>query len=94
MAPITLSQTTTQTKKITTTKTVTELKESQKPFIHPVRHVGRQNTPQRNATMEPMQPKDRHTIPGTEDRKDRITSEKANQNDSNETTQAAARILN
>ena len=51
---------------------MTELEESQKLFIHPVRHVGRQTTPQRNATIEPMQPIDR--LPGTEDRKGRIRS--------------------
>ena len=53
---------------------MTELKESQKLFIHPVRHVGRQTTPHRNATMEPMQPIDR--LPGTEDWNDRIRSKK------------------
>ena len=40
----------------TITKTVTELKESRKLFIPPVRHVERQTTPQRKATMEPRQP--------------------------------------
>ena len=65
VAPTTLSRTTTQTRTTTTKKTVTELKESQKLVIHPVRHVGRQTTPQRNATMEEMQPIDR--LPGTED---------------------------
>ena len=50
------------------------LKESQKLFIHPVKHVGRQTTPQRNATKEPMQPMDR--LPSIEDRKDRIGSKK------------------
>ena len=57
VAPITLFQTTTQTITTTTiTKTVTELKESHKRFIHLVRLVGKQTTPQRNATMEPMKP--------------------------------------
>ena len=56
----------------TTTKTVTEPKESQQLFIHPVRHVERQTTPQRNATMEPMQPIDH--LPGQEDRKNKIRS--------------------
>ena len=67
VAPTPLSQTTIQTKIITktTTKTVIELKESQKLFIHPVRYVGRQTTPQRNATMEPMQQIER--LPSTED---------------------------
>ena len=76
VASITLSQTTIQTRKTTTTttKTVTELKESRKLFFHPVRHVGRQTTPQGNAAMDSMQPIDR--LPGTEDQKDRIRSKK------------------
>ena len=53
MTPITLSQTTTPT--ISTTKTVTELKGSQKLFIHSVRHVARRTTPQRDVILEPMQ---------------------------------------
>ena len=86
MAPITLSQTTIETKITTkiTTKTVTELKDSQKLFIHHVRHVGRQTTPQRNATLEPGQPRD--NLPGTEDR----VPERTNQNDPNEISQVAA----
>ena len=55
---------------ITTTKTVTEPKESQKLFTHPVRQVEKQFTPQRNAILEPMQPIDR--LPGIEDQKDKI----------------------
>ena len=39
-----------------------------------VRDVGKQTTPQRKVTMEPMQPVDR--FPGKEDRKDRIRSKK------------------
>ena len=76
VAPPTVSQTTTPTIKITTTstKTVTELKETQKLFIHPMRHVGRQTTPQGNVTLEPMQPMDR--FPEIEDRKKRIRSHK------------------
>ena len=54
---------------ITTTKTVTKLKGSRKLFTHPVRHVEK-TTPQKNATLEPMQPIDR--LPGIEDRKDKI----------------------
>ena len=46
----------------TTTETVTELKESQKLFTHPVGHVVRQTIPQRDAIMEPMQLIDR--LPG------------------------------
>ena len=69
-----------------------ELKQSQKLFIHPVRLVGRQTISQRNATMEPMQPIDH--LPGTEDRKVESGPKKANQNDSNETTQAAYQNLN
>ena len=72
MTPKTLTQTVISTILTTTTKTVTEPKEGQKLFIQPVRHVGRQTNPQRNATMEPMEPIDR--LPGTEDRKDRIRS--------------------
>ena len=51
---------------IVTTKTVTEPKKGLEVFTHPVRHVGKQTTPQKNATMEPMQPIDR--LPGKEDR--------------------------
>ena len=57
-----------------TTKTVIELKESQKLFTHPVRLVEKQTTPQRIGILEPMQPIDR--LPGTEDRKDRIRPQK------------------
>ena len=48
-------------------KAVTELKESQKLFTHPVRHVEKQTISQRNATLERMQLIDR--LPGTEDQK-------------------------
>ena len=58
----------------TTTETLTEPKESQKLFTHPVRHVARQTIPQRTAIMEPMQPMDR--LPGRKDRKDKIRSQK------------------
>ena len=74
MAPITLSQTKIQTMITTTTKTVTNLKERQKLFVRPVRHVGRQTTPQRNAVMKSMQPIDR--LRGTEDWRDKIRSKK------------------
>ena len=74
VAPTTLSRTTTQTIIKVTPKTVKEQRKSQKLFIHPVGHVGRQTTPQRNATMEPMQPIDR--LPGKDDREDRIRSKK------------------
>ena len=63
----------TRTVMLTTTtiiETITELKESRKLFTHPVRHVKKQTTPQRNVTLEPMQPIDR--LPGIEDRKDKI----------------------
>ena len=72
--PIPLTQTAMSTIPTTTTETVTELKESQKLFTHPVRHVVRQTIPQRDAIMEPMQPIDR--LPGREDRKDKIRSTK------------------
>ena len=58
----------------TTTETVTEPKESQELFTHPVRHVARQTIPQTNVIMEPMQQK--HRLPGREDRKDKIRSKK------------------
>ena len=93
VTPIPLTRTVTSTKITTATKTVTEPKERRKLFTHPVRHLERQTTPQRNATMEPTQPIDRH--PGTEDRKrQNQVQERTNQNDSNETTQAAAQNLN
>ena len=57
-----------------TKQTVIKLKESQKLFTHPVRHVEKQTTPERNVILEPMQPIDR--LPGTEDQKDRIRSQK------------------
>ena len=72
--PIPLTPTATSTIPTTTTGTVTEPKESQKLFPHPVRHVVRQTIPQRDAIMEPMQPIDR--LPGREDRKDKIRSKK------------------
>ena len=63
-----------------TNKNNNNYKNSDKPeknpklLINPVRHVGRQTTPQRKTNMEPTQPKDR--LPGTEDRKDKIRSKK------------------
>ena len=49
MAPETLSQTTIQTRRTTTiTKTLTELQESQKLFIHTVRQEGKQTTSRKN----------------------------------------------
>ena len=47
---------------------------SQKLFIHPVTHVGKQTTPQTNATMEPTQRMDH--LPGTKDGKDRTRARK------------------
>ena len=70
MPPIPLIRTVMSTT-ITTTKTVTKLKESQKLSTHPVRHVEKQTTPKRKTTLEPMQPIDR--LPGIQDRKDKIT---------------------
>ena len=72
MTPKPLNQTATST--IITTKTVTEPKKTQKLFIHPVRRVARQTIPQRNATMEPMQPIDH--LAGKEDRKEKLRSKK------------------
>ena len=74
VAPMPLTRTVMSTTTITTKKTVIKLKESQKLFSHPVRHVEKQTTPQRNVILKPMQPIDR--LPGTEDRKDRIRSQK------------------
>ena len=71
--PIPLTRTAMSTL-LTTTERVTEPKESQKLFTHPVRHVARQTIPQRTAIMEPMQPIDR--LPGREDQKDKIRSKK------------------
>ena len=73
MTPIPLTRTVMSTT-TTITETVTELKETQKLFTHPVRHVEKQTTPQRNVISEPMQPIDR--LPGTEDRKERIRPQK------------------
>ena len=77
VAPITLTQTAMPTIKIittTTTKTVKKPRESQKLFIHPVRHVEKLTTPQKNATLEQMQPID--SLPSTENHKDRIRSQR------------------
>ena len=74
MTPIPLARTATSTIMRTTTKTVTEPKESQKLFTRLKRHVEKQTTPQRNAILEPMQPIDR--LSGIEDRKDKIRSQK------------------
>ena len=93
VTPTTLFRIVMSTLITTTTKTVTEPKESQKLFIHPVRHVERHTIPQKkcyhgaNAANRPPprqgRPKRQNQVP-----------ERANQNDSNETTQAAARNLN
>ena len=91
--PILLTRTATSTI-ITTTETKTKLKEGQKLFTHPVRHVARQTIPQRNATTEPMQPIDR--LPDEEERRPERqyqVLEGANHNDLNETIQAAAQSL-
>ena len=76
MTPINLTRTATSTiiTTIITTKRVTEPRESQKLITHPVRLVKKQTTPQKNATLEPMQPIDR--LPGAEDLKDRIRSQR------------------
>ena len=75
MKPITLVETATPIKITTKTKqTVTEPRESRRLLTHHVRHIEKQTIPQRNAVLEPMQPVDR--LPGTEDRKDKIRSER------------------
>ena len=60
--------------KKTTRKKGTEPKESRKLFTHPVRYVEKQTSPQRYATLEPMQLINR--LPFTEDGKDRIMSQR------------------
>ena len=70
VTPIPLARTATSTVIITTTKNSNRAEKSQKLFTHPVRHVEKQTTPQRNAILEPMQPMDRLT--SIEDRKDKI----------------------
>ena len=68
---ITLTQTATSTIiTTTTTKIVTELKGSQKLFIHPARHVAKRTTPQRDVMLEPMQQTGH--FPGRANRKDRV----------------------
>ena len=54
--PLTRTVMSTTTKR---TKIVIKLKESQKLFTHPVRHVEKQTSPQRNVILEPIQPIDR-----------------------------------
>ena len=95
MEPITRSQTTRST--IITTiipKTVTEPKENQKLFIHPMRHVEKQTAPQRVVPWEPMQPivllPPWHRRPEGQ----KQVQERANQSVSNEKVQAAAQKLN
>ena len=51
-----------------------KVEKSRKLFTHTVRRAEKQTTPQRNVSLKPMQPIDR--LPGTEDRKDRIKSQK------------------
>ena len=58
---------------ITKKSTLIEQK-SQKLFTHPVRHVEKQTTPQRNAVLEPMQPIDH--LRETLYQKDRVMSSK------------------
>ena len=68
--PLPLNRTAMSKVVTTTTETVTEPKESQKLFTHPVRHVARQTIPQRNVIIEPMQLIDR--LPGREERQDQV----------------------
>ena len=71
VTPKILTQTTMSTVIITTTtKTVTELKGSQKLFIHAVGHVSKRTTPQRDVMFEPVQQKSH--FPGRANRKDRV----------------------
>ena len=55
-------------------KNSNKAEKSRKLSTHPVRHVKKQTTPQRNAILEPMQPTDR--LSGIEDRKDKIKYER------------------
>ena len=55
---------------LTTTKTATKLKESQKLFIHPARHVAKRTTPKTDVMLEPMQQTGH--FPGRANRKDRV----------------------
>ena len=66
---INLSRLTGTKMKVTTTKTITELKESQKMFTHPVRHAGKQISPQSNGILELMRSLDRprHKRPERQD---------------------------
>ena len=78
---------------ITTTRTVTEPRESRKLFMHPLRRAEKQTTPQRNVILEPMQTiarLPRHVRP---ERQNQVP-ERANLNDSKEVPQAAAQNLN
>ena len=77
---------------ITTTKTVTKLKESQKLFSQPVRQAEKQKSTEKcnfgaNAANLPP-PRQRRP-----ERQNQV-SERANQNDTNEAPQAAAQNLN
>ena len=66
---LTLSHLTGTKIKTTSTETLTELKESQKMFTHPVRHAGKQISPQSNGILELMQSLDRprHKRPERQD---------------------------
>ena len=72
--PIPLTRTAKSTILTTTKETVTEPKESQTLFNHPVRHVARQTIPLKIVTLEPRQQIDR--LPGREDRKHKNRSKK------------------
>ena len=69
VTPITLTQTI-LTIITTTTKTVSELKASQKLFIHAVRQLAKRTTPQKDVMFEPMQQKGH--FPGGANRMDII----------------------
>ena len=86
MTPITLTRSTTST--TTTAKTVTGPRESPKLFTHPVRHVRKQTTPQKNVILEPMQPIDRLPRQRRPERQNPV-QERSYQNNSNKTTQTA-----
>ena len=69
-ANISIQDNSTNNKNHNNYKNSDELKRSQKLFIHPVRHVAKLTTPQRDVMLEPMQ--ETGHFPGRANRKDRV----------------------
>ena len=93
MTPIPLTRTAMSTTTITTTKLVTEPKESRKLLTHPVRHVEKPNHSTEkcySGSNAANRPPPRHRRP---ERQNQVP-ERANQSDANEAPQAAAQSLN